>query len=113
MNLMQGIAAGMRKRPDGVSYGGALRYAGISRPRSTIPTPRELQVLDLIVEGHSNESIANQLELSILTIKPLVHKLMQKFCAVSRLELAVLVLKQRHMQEIEEIHGYYRGILGN
>ena len=59
-------------------FAGLLIVAAVSRPaalkgeRSAALTPRELEILQLIVEGKSNKEIADQLRLSANTVA--VHR---------------------------------------
>ncbi|MBN8483971.1 MAG: response regulator transcription factor [Sphingomonadales bacterium] len=56
----------------------ALASLGIS--------PREVEVLDLLAEGHSNKVIARQLEISPNTVKTHVARLFEKLEAQTRTE---------------------------
>jgi DNA-binding NarL/FixJ family response regulator len=49
-------------------------------------TPRELEVLQLIVDGRSNDEIAAQLFLSLQTVKNHVHAIYTKMGVASRVE---------------------------
>lgn len=55
-------------------------------------TPRERQVLDLIVEGRKNAEIANLLGLSHFTITNYVHSLLHKLGAQDRTQAAVIAV---------------------
>jgi DNA-binding NarL/FixJ family response regulator len=63
-------------------------------------TAREDEVVDLLCDGHNNESIANQLGISEETIKVHLNHSFVKLQVNSRLELAITVLKQRHAEEL-------------
>jgi len=52
-------------------------------------TPRELEVLTLIAEGHSNKAIAHRLGISQYTVKFHVNAILRKLGAQSRTEAAV------------------------
>jgi two-component system, NarL family, response regulator LiaR len=54
---------------------------------------RELEILELIVEGHSNPEIAKRLYLSISTIKTHVHNIMNKLAVSDRVQAAVVALR--------------------
>ncbi len=56
-------------------------------------TARELQVLELIVGGHSNTTIGETLHLSIGTVKTHVRNILSKLCASDRTEAAVRALR--------------------
>lgn len=53
-------------------------------------TPRELEVLTLIAEGHSNRAIGHRLGISQYTVKFHVNAILRKLGAQSRTEAAVL-----------------------
>jgi DNA-binding NarL/FixJ family response regulator len=52
-------------------------------------TPRELDVLPLVVEGLSNQEIAGQLHLGVTTVKTHIANLMDKTGTENRVQLAV------------------------
>lgn len=52
-------------------------------------TPRELDVLPLVVEGLSNQEIAEALHLSVATVKTHIANLMDKSGSKNRVQLAV------------------------
>lgn len=60
---------------------------------------REMEVLQLISEGHNNESIANQLNIARETVKRHIANTMKKQGCGSRLELAVNYLKAQFSEE--------------
>lgn len=66
-------------------------------------TPREAEVLELIIDGHMTESIAANLGVSQETVKRFTTRLFEKHTVSNRLELAVKVLKERHTREIEAV----------
>jgi DNA-binding NarL/FixJ family response regulator len=76
--------------------------------RNPNDTPREREVLELLLGGHNDESISNQLGITLDTVKRHTHSLYRKHAVSSRLELAVTVLKQRHADEIAAIHYQYQ-----
>ncbi len=47
-------------------------------------TAREIEVARLIYRGYSNEAIANELNISVATVKTHVHNLLVKFNVRSR-----------------------------
>lgn len=59
------------------------------RPRAAALTAREEDVLPLIVEGLSNQEIADRLHLGVTTVKTHVANLMDKLDAQNRVQLAV------------------------
>jgi DNA-binding NarL/FixJ family response regulator len=56
-------------------------------------TNRELQVLELIVQGYSNNEIAQKLYLSLGSVKVYVRGVLNKLCASDRTQAAVLALR--------------------
>ncbi len=57
-------------------------------------TQRELEVLQLIVEGKSNPEIAEQLCISIHTAKAHVGSILNKLCVNDRVQAAIKALKE-------------------
>jgi len=55
---------------------------------------REIQVLTLIVEGKTNQSIANQLHLSVDTIKNHLKTIMDKLSVTDRTQAAVKAVRE-------------------
>ncbi len=56
-------------------------------------SPRELEVLKLVVEGYSNREIAIALYLSPNTVKTHVRSLLNKLGVDHRLQIAVMALR--------------------
>lgn len=56
-------------------------------------TARELEVLELIVAGCSNEEIANRLYITVGTVKTHVRNILNKLCADDRTQAAVRALR--------------------
>jgi DNA-binding CsgD family transcriptional regulator len=66
-----------------------------ARTTRLIPlTRRERDVLRLLIDGQTNRAIAEQLSVSIETVKSHVHHIMQKMNAKDRTHAAVLATKQ-------------------
>jgi signal transduction histidine kinase/DNA-binding CsgD family transcriptional regulator len=66
------------------------------QPRSPVVlTNREREVLRLLVDGATNRAIADQLSVSIETVKSHVHHIMQKLQVKDRTQAAVLAARQR------------------
>lgn len=57
------------------------------------PTPRELEVLQLLAEGLTNRAIAKQLDISEHTVKFHVNAILSKFGAQSRTEAVVVATR--------------------
>jgi DNA-binding NarL/FixJ family response regulator len=68
-------------------------------------TPREMEVLKLIVEGFSNADIAEKLVITKATAKAHVHSILQKLCVDDRTQAAVLAMRQGivRMEDINPI----------
>ncbi len=56
-------------------------------------TSRELEVLQLIVAGHSNRAIAKKLYISVGTVKSHVRNVLKKLCASDRTQAAIRALR--------------------
>lgn len=63
----------------------------ISRDKSSVLTPRQMQVMEYIFEGKSNKYIAAELSVSESTIKVHVHEAMKRLGATSRTHAAYLM----------------------
>ena len=57
-------------------------------------TSRELDVLELMVEGLSNPEIADKLVITRATAKAHVHSILQKLCVTSRTQATVTAMKE-------------------
>ena len=57
-------------------------------------TERELDVLELMVEGLSNPQIAERLVITKATAKAHVHSILQKLCVTSRTQATVTAMKE-------------------
>lgn len=57
-------------------------------------TERELDVLELMVDGLTNPQIADKLVISRATAKAHVHSILQKLCAASRTQATVRAMKE-------------------
>jgi DNA-binding NarL/FixJ family response regulator len=57
-------------------------------------TPRELEVLSLVVDGQTNREIAFNLEISEKTVEKHLHNVFKKLDVSSRVEAAVLAVEQ-------------------
>jgi DNA-binding NarL/FixJ family response regulator len=66
-------------------------------------TPREMEVLKHIVEGHSNAEIAEKLVITKATAKAHVHSILQKLCVDDRTQAAVLAMREGIIR-LEEIN---------
>lgn len=66
----------------------------LAAPDSECPSPRELQILDLVVAGHQNKVIAQLLGIGHETVKTHVSALMRKWGVTSRTELAIQAVQR-------------------
>ena len=57
-------------------------------------TERELDVLELMVEGLSNPQIADKLVITRATAKAHVHSILQKLCAETRTQATVRAMRE-------------------
>jgi DNA-binding NarL/FixJ family response regulator len=58
-------------------------------------TDRELDVLELMVEGLTNPQIADRLVIAKSTAKAHVHSILQKLCTTSRTQATVMAINER------------------
>ncbi len=58
-------------------------------------TARETEIADLVAEGRTNAEIANELSLSIFTVKNHVSNILSKLHAQTRTEAAAMILNAR------------------
>jgi DNA-binding NarL/FixJ family response regulator len=72
---------------------GVIIFSGDSSIEDSTLTERELEVLQLIVDGLSNAAIAEQLYISIGTVKTHVRHILNKLCADDRTQAAVRALR--------------------
>jgi two-component system, NarL family, response regulator LiaR len=56
-------------------------------------SPRELEILKLLVEGQSNPAIAEQLYISLSTVKAHIRSIMNKLAVDDRVQAAVVALR--------------------
>lgn len=74
-----------------VNYFSNLSREGRSKADTAFPelTERELDILELIAQGHGNPAIANRLSLSIKTVQNYVSNILNKLQVVDRAEAIV------------------------
>ncbi len=71
------------------------RLNNSNTPRaSQILTPRELDILRLVAEGHGNLAIADMLYLGVGTVKGHIHDILEKLSASDRAQAAVIAFRQ-------------------
>ncbi len=71
-----------------------MRRSGSPRPTSDHLTPRERDVLRLVVEGLANKQIAQRLGIGEKTIKTHVSRLLAKLGVTDRTQAAVLAIRE-------------------
>lgn len=76
-------------------FGVQSAAAGGLAEEGASPTPRQLEVLRLVAEGHSNEDIAEKLGMSLATIKAEIQKACLTLDARNRTHAVVCALSQR------------------
>ncbi len=65
-----------------------------SRPSlSMLLSPREVEVLELLVGGRSNQQIASDLSISTSTVKNHVHRIISKLGVSDRVQAAILAIE--------------------
>jgi NarL family two-component system response regulator LiaR len=60
-------------------------------------TKREREIVVLIAEGMSNKEIAEQINLSIYTVKSHIHNILEKLALHSRLEIATYSYENKEL----------------
>ena len=64
------------------------------KPSLSIPlSPREVEVLELLVRGQSNQQIASELSISMSTVKNHVHHIITKLGVSDRVQAAILAIE--------------------
>jgi DNA-binding NarL/FixJ family response regulator len=58
-------------------------------------TDRELEILQLLADGHENNEIARRLYISLETVKTHVRRLLKKLGARSRTHAVAIALRQK------------------
>jgi two-component system, NarL family, nitrate/nitrite response regulator NarL len=96
VGTIRAVAAGLKVLPDqmtGTLFSEIARESvtngGTQDQDSVRMTPREREVIDLIAEGMSNRAIAEELHISIHTVKSHLRNIMEKLTMNSRLQLAI------------------------
>ena len=95
--VSQILAAVRTVAAGGTAFPPAARRALGDALRS--PTPRELQIVRLVAEGHSNAEIAEQLALRLKTIESQLRRLFDRYDVVSRTALVRLAERQGWIEE--------------
>jgi DNA-binding NarL/FixJ family response regulator len=71
------------------------------RMRRTDLTPRELQTLELLAEGHTNKEIATALKLSDYTVRHYVNNIMEKLHAPDRTGAVATAFRSGLLQRLD------------
>jgi two-component system response regulator DegU len=70
------------------------KKAPAPKPSLSIPlSPREVEVLELLVRGQSNQHIADDLSISMSTVKNHVHHIIRKLGVSDRVQAAILAIE--------------------
>lgn len=88
-----GLRPPMRKRSTGVADGARTAEKTEKGEKTEKLTPREQEILELIVEGLSNVEIAERLFVTKDTIKTHVHSILDKLAASDRTQAAVKAIR--------------------
>lgn len=78
----------------GTYFPAAIAQKLASREERESLTTRELEVLQLIVEGNSNKEIMDKLDISVGTVKLHVSHILEKLGAADRTQAAIMAVKQ-------------------
>ena len=81
----------------GTAFPPAARQAASDALR--MPTPRELEIIALVAEGHSNAEIADRLSLRIKTVESQLRRLFDRYDVTSRTALVRLAARQGWSEE--------------
>lgn len=81
----------------GTAFPPAARRAASAALR--MPTPRELEILALVAEGHSNAEIADRLSLRVKTVESQLRRLFDRYDVTSRTALVRLAARQGWNEE--------------
>ena len=73
---------------------GGLAFAVRPRDRRAHVSPRELDVVRLVVEGRSNDEIGAELGIGVKTVETHLRRLFERFTVASRTELAARALRE-------------------
>jgi DNA-binding NarL/FixJ family response regulator len=88
VNAIHLASRGMHVLPRSAASGGGARSAAVEG--AELLTPREAEVLELLVDGRTNGQIAHQLSISIETVRTHARNIYRKLGIGSRRELARL-----------------------
>lgn len=92
-DLMDKVLGEFRRLKDGVGHGAATTVREKPRTGADALTARELEILQLIVEGRSNAQIARTLFISEKTVKNHITNILRKLDLDDRTQAAVYALR--------------------
>jgi DNA-binding NarL/FixJ family response regulator len=97
------VIAAIRQVARGLPYFSAgLAEKMVSRPPGAILSPRELEVLRLVVAGRSNKEIVDKLQISQTRIKRLIEQIFEKLQVIDRTQAATVAI-QRGIIHLDEL----------
>jgi DNA-binding NarL/FixJ family response regulator len=73
---------------------GGLAFAVRPRPGRSHISPRELEVVRLVVDGRSNDEIGAQLGIGVKTVETHLRRLFERLAVASRTELAARAIRE-------------------
>ena len=73
---------------------GGLAFAVRPRPGRSRISPRELEVVRLVVDGRSNDEIGAQLGIGVKTVETHLRRLFERLAVASRTELAARAIRE-------------------
>lgn len=94
--------AQVMKKTNGASLSLAQQQQPDSEGRSELLTAREMEILELIDLGLTNQQIATRLSLALHTVKNHVHNLLTKLGVGTRAEAASMTRALRYSNAAEE-----------
>jgi DNA-binding NarL/FixJ family response regulator len=96
---LRAVAAGLIVRsPVSIDAGfGQLQESDVQ----ALLTPRELEVLGVLIEGLTNKAIARRLNISLHTVKFHVESVFRKLVVRTRAEAVAKALDSRHLETIK------------
>jgi DNA-binding NarL/FixJ family response regulator len=74
---------------------GTQAAAGVTDPISSKMTPREMEVLALLMDGRSNRDIAHAMGIDETTVKAHLGRMLRKSGATNRVELTLRAMEER------------------
>ena len=106
LDMIHSLKANGAMYSPGLTYSACSRVAELVRKRSSMNvhdltdlTRRELEIIQLLADGLSNEQMAERLYLSPYTIKNHVHNILEKLQVHSRLEAVRLAYRKGLVKE--------------